>query len=83
MKVEAVAAATASAQREVEDQENRHLCVVCAENDVNCLYTPCMHLVTCQGCDERFVHENCPQCQTTITSRVRGINLPEPVPVSF
>ena len=82
VKAEVVEAKTSAseAQLETEDAKDRHLCIICSDNVISCMYSPCKHIVTCDDCDMELArHKNtqpCPKCQTPIASRVRGVYLP-------
>lgn len=55
-------------------EENRlltamKLCKVCLDKDVNTVFLPCGHLVTCQDCAPRL--RDCPVCRTYIRGTVK------------
>ena len=55
-------------------EENRRLveaktCKVCMENDVDTVFLPCGHLVSCNQCSPKL--RKCPVCRTYIRGTVR------------
>ena len=56
--------------------ENRRLheaktCKVCMDNDINTVFLPCGHLVSCDKCSPKL--RNCAICRTYIRGTVRTI----------
>jgi len=55
-------------------EENRRLheaktCKVCMDKDVNTVFLPCGHLVSCDQCSPKL--RDCPVCRTYIRGTVR------------
>ncbi|KAJ8027420.1 E3 ubiquitin-protein ligase XIAP [Holothuria leucospilota] len=53
---------------ELEKLREKNLCKICLDNDVEILFLPCKHLVTCSDCAERI--DNCPICRELIDDRL-------------
>ncbi|CAA0841012.1 RING/U-box superfamily protein [Striga hermonthica] len=52
-----------------EDFYDGKICVICYDDQRNCLFIPCGHCVTCRKCAHRIVKEeskSCPICRGTI-----------------
>lgn len=57
-----------------EEMQRRRLhleCVVCLNERVSILFTPCGHLSTCQNCAAK-VGETCPVCMRPIETKIRA-----------
>ena len=44
-------------------------CVICCDNKANILYTECLHLVVCDGCDKKGKFSKCPLCRNKIKNQ--------------
>lgn len=53
--------------KELEDEQN--LCVICMENEKNCLLKPCKHIATCIECSELI--SDCPICRSSISKKTQ------------
>lgn len=49
----------------------RIVCKICLEKEVEVLFLPCNHLVSCQGCKERLTQKKCPLCRDTYKDTIR------------
>lgn len=49
----------------------RVVCKVCFEKEVEVLFLPCNHLVSCQGCKEQLTQKKCPLCRDTYQATTR------------
>jgi len=58
-----------SAREEVRRLEEERICKICKEGDVEVVFLPCGHLVSCMRCSSNVTH--CPLCKTEITQKVR------------
>jgi len=58
-----------SAVEEVRQLEEQKLCKICRANNVQVVFLPCGHLVSCSSCSPNTTH--CPVCKVAITDRVR------------
>ena len=67
--------------REMEEENRRlrfhKLCKICLEKDVQVVFIPCGHTVSCQVCAQRLTDEKdpskrkCPVCRKNIEGKVR------------
>ena len=44
-------------------------CVICCDNKANILYTECLHLAVCDGCDKKGKFSKCPLCRKKIKNQ--------------
>lgn len=51
------------------EKNDKIACIVCMENEVDCLITPCGHISTCTSCSARLSF--CPSCRGNIDSRTK------------
>jgi hypothetical protein len=51
------------------DNNNGGLCLVCRRSEVNTVFLPCGHLITCQSCCQSL--KQCPVCGTRISDTVK------------
>lgn len=58
-----------SIEEETEKLKSERLCKVCMDRDVNTVFLPCGHLVTCADCAKPL--PKCPICRTFIRGTVR------------
>lgn len=49
----------------------RVMCKICLEKEVEVLFLPCNHLVSCQSCNERLTQKICPFCRDTYQATIR------------
>ncbi|XP_041379252.1 E3 ubiquitin-protein ligase XIAP-like [Gigantopelta aegis] len=54
---------------EMSELQERYLCKVCMENQIQVTFVPCGHLVCCGQCG--LVMEQCPICRTSISGMVK------------
>ncbi|GHV49433.1 hypothetical protein AGMMS49579_01050 [Spirochaetia bacterium] len=47
---------------------NSEICKICLENDINTLFQPCMHAISCQICSKKF--NKCYVCKSKITDKI-------------
>lgn len=57
-------------QRELEELHESRLCVICRENEIQVIITPCSHACLCQECAQALCHRSdpCPMCRGPIDS---------------
>ncbi|XP_071818496.1 uncharacterized protein [Apostichopus japonicus] len=70
-EVEAESAVTVTGDlesQEIEKLREKNLCKICLDNDVEVLFLPCKHLVTCADCATRI--DTCPICRTEIDDKI-------------
>lgn len=58
-------------EEEVRRKLQRVVCKICLEKEVEVLFLPCNHLVSCQGCKERLAQKKCPFCRDTYQATIR------------
>ena len=56
-------------QSEMSEVQDRYMCKVCMENQIQMTFMPCGHLVCCGQC--ALVMEDCPICRTKISGMVK------------
>ncbi|XP_050983486.1 E3 ubiquitin-protein ligase XIAP-like isoform X1 [Labeo rohita] len=56
----------------LEKLQREKLCKVCMDSDINIVFIPCGHLVTCQKCSEPL--NKCPICCAAITQKIKTYN---------
>jgi ankyrin repeat protein len=49
------------------------LCIVCLDGTIDCVFTPCGHMICCRQCGNRLQH--CPYCRSRVQALV-GVFLP-------
>ncbi|XP_071818505.1 uncharacterized protein [Apostichopus japonicus] len=54
--------------QEIEKLREKNLCKICLDNDIEMLFLPCKHLVTCADCATRI--DTCPICRTEIDDKI-------------
>ncbi|XP_071818500.1 uncharacterized protein [Apostichopus japonicus] len=54
--------------QEIEKLREKNLCTICLDNDVEVLFLPCKHLITCADCATRI--DTCPICRTEIDDKM-------------
>ena len=52
-------------QKSITEEE----CVICCDKKANILYTECLHLVVCDGCDKKGKFSKCPLCRKKIKNQ--------------
>ena len=52
-------------------EQQRRLCIVCCENEVNTSFVPCGHAKMCQDCVTNYVGTDCPMCRQPCTGTQR------------
>lgn len=58
-------------EEEVRYMIKRVVCKVCFEKEVEVLFLPCYHLVSCQGCKEQLAQKKCPLCRAAYQGTIR------------
>lgn len=58
-------------EEEVRYMLKRVVCKVCFAKEVEVLFLPCNHLVSCQGCKEQLRQKKCPMCRDTYQATTR------------
>lgn len=58
-------------EEEVRYMLKRVMCKICLEKEVEVLFLPCKHLVSCQSCKERLAQKKCPFCRDTYQATIR------------
>ncbi|XP_061193844.1 uncharacterized protein LOC133202080 [Saccostrea echinata] len=56
--------------RRLSAQSNRSKCKICLVEEVQVSFTPCNHLISCQGCVDRLPERVCPICREPIQRTV-------------
>ncbi|XP_016366604.1 E3 ubiquitin-protein ligase XIAP-like, partial [Sinocyclocheilus rhinocerous] len=56
----------------LEKLQREKLCKVCMDSDINIVFIPCGHLVTCQKCSEPL--NKCPICCAAIMQKIKIYN---------
>lgn len=57
--------------RQVEEQQELKLCVICLSNDKSILCLPCRHLCLCGACASRQEVDKCPICRLEIDEMIQ------------
>lgn len=57
--------------RRLSAQSQRSLCKVCLINEVQVVFFPCTHMVTCEGCVSTLQRGKCPMCDHNIQSKIK------------
>lgn len=62
---------TSSSGNDASNQNNNHnnRCKLCGLNEINTVFLPCGHLITCSQCGAS--KKNCPVCKATISRAVK------------
>lgn len=58
-------------EEEVRYMFKRVVCKICLEKEVEVLFLPCNHLVSCQGCKKQLAQKKCPLCRDTYQATTR------------
>lgn len=66
MKEEKALALQKKLDRQVEEQQELKLCVICLSNEKSILCLPCRHLCLCESCSAHEEVEKCPICRLHI-----------------
>ncbi|XP_052810191.1 baculoviral IAP repeat-containing protein 7-B-like [Mya arenaria] len=61
--------ASSSFEVELRKMQDKLLCKICMERDVNIVFMPCGHLVACETCGHKL--KNCPMCRKSIRGHVK------------
>ncbi|XP_052688476.1 trichohyalin-like isoform X2 [Crassostrea angulata] len=59
--------------RRLSAKSNRAVCKICRVEEVQVSFSPCNHLVSCEGCVSSLPQNKCPMCRETIQGTVRMI----------
>uniref|UniRef100_A0A8W8N0V9 RING-type domain-containing protein n=1 Tax=Magallana gigas TaxID=29159 RepID=A0A8W8N0V9_MAGGI len=59
--------------RRLSAKSNRAVCKICRVEEVQVSFSPCNHLVSCEGCVPSLPQNKCPMCRETIQGTVRMI----------
>lgn len=54
--------------QKLEKLEEKNLCKICVDGEVDVLFLPCKHLVVCKNCSEKL--DECPICRSYIDEKV-------------
>ena len=38
------------------------LCIICMDEQIECLFVPCMHIISCSSCGPHYRKKSCPMC---------------------
>lgn len=49
----------------------RVVCKICLDKEVEVLFLPCYHLVSCQDCKEQLIQKKCPLCRDAYQGTIR------------
>lgn len=58
-------------EEEVRYMFKRVVCKICLEKEVEVLFLPCNHLVSCQGCKKQLTQKECPLCRAAYQGTIR------------
>lgn len=58
-------------EEEVRYMFKRVVCKICLEKEVEVLFLPCYHLVSCQGCKKQLTQKKCPLCRAAYQGTIR------------
>lgn len=64
MQVDAEKARCSAAQRQVEEEKERHLCKICYASAINTVILDCKHQVMCSQCARQV--RSCPVCRAPV-----------------
>uniref|UniRef100_A0A8C1GTK6 E3 ubiquitin-protein ligase XIAP n=1 Tax=Cyprinus carpio TaxID=7962 RepID=A0A8C1GTK6_CYPCA len=70
--IEDISAQENDPMTKLEKLQREKLCKVCMDRDINIVFIPCGHLVTCQKCSESL--NKCPICCADITQKIKTYN---------
>lgn len=57
--------------QQVQEERERHLCVICQDREKTVLLMPCRHLCLCEVCgDQIFTRRECPMCRNYVRDTV-------------
>ncbi|XP_065922551.1 trichohyalin-like [Magallana gigas] len=59
--------------RRLSAKSNRAVCKICRVEEVQVSFSPCNHLVSCEGCVPSLPQKKCPMCRETIQGTVKMI----------
>nr|XP_034311665.1 golgin subfamily A member 6-like protein 4 isoform X2 [Crassostrea gigas] len=59
--------------RRLSAKSNRAVCKICGDEEVQVSFSPCNHLVSCEGCVPSLPQNKCPMCRETIQGTVKMI----------
>ncbi|XP_052689873.1 uncharacterized protein LOC128167921 isoform X2 [Crassostrea angulata] len=59
--------------RRLSAKSNRAVCKICRVEEVQVVFSPCNHLVSCEGCVPSLPQNKCPMCRETIQGTVKMI----------
>uniref|UniRef100_A0A8W8N4U6 RING-type domain-containing protein n=1 Tax=Magallana gigas TaxID=29159 RepID=A0A8W8N4U6_MAGGI len=59
--------------RRLSAKSNRAVCKICRVEEVQVSFSPCNHLVSCEGCVPSLPQNKCPMCRETIQGTVKMI----------
>ncbi|CAG0899894.1 unnamed protein product [Darwinula stevensoni] len=60
---------SSGASEKADEGDDGNLCKLCLEDELNCAFVDCGHMVACLPCAQKV--RNCPICRKVITSRIR------------
>ena len=56
-------------EKEIQNLKESNFCKICVNNEINTVFLPCGHLVTCNACALSL--KNCPMCRKNINDKIR------------
>ncbi|XP_052721826.1 uncharacterized protein LOC128192861 isoform X2 [Crassostrea angulata] len=57
--------------RRLSAQSKRALCKICHEEEVQVVFYPCKHLISCEGCVDSLPEKTCPMCRKPIQDTIK------------
>jgi hypothetical protein len=54
--------------RQLEEEKEKQQCIICFNDECNCVLLPCRHQTLCSSCAEQVT--DCPICRTAIEQRI-------------
>ena len=55
--------------KEEDKQQHTNTCVICSDNEIECVFIPCGHAMTCEGCSTKI--DVCSICRKGIDNRIK------------
>lgn len=52
-------------------QSKRALCKICHDKEVQVVFYPCKHIISCEGCAENLPEKTCPMCRKPIQDTIK------------
>lgn len=60
------------AEKKDNDNIGKYTCRICLDGDVECLFSPCNHLVSCTKCSIKV--DKCPVCRAAVENKIKIFN---------